>query len=96
MDPDIVRKKEYNGPAADIWAFGVILFILMTGKLPFFGEFEADLFRKIQKAKYMVPKDMSADGKNILRRIFNPDPLKRATARDLLTDDFFRARAGVV
>ena len=47
MDPDIVKKKEYNGHAADVWALGVILFIILTGKLPFFAEFEADLFRKI-------------------------------------------------
>ena len=47
MDPDIVKKKEYNGQAADVWALGVILFILMIGKLPFFAEFEAELFKKI-------------------------------------------------
>lgn len=47
MDPDIVRKQAYNGPAADVWACGVILYIIFVGKLPFFGEFEADLFRKI-------------------------------------------------
>jgi len=47
MDPDISRKKDYLGQASDVWSLGVILFILTTGKLPFFGEFEADLFRKI-------------------------------------------------
>ena len=70
MDPDIVKKKEYNGQAADVWALGVILFILMTGKLPFFAEFEADLFRKIQKAKYDAPKEMSTEAKNVFRKIF--------------------------
>jgi serine/threonine protein kinase len=47
MCPDIVKKVPYNGFAADIWATGVILYVILVGKLPFFGEFEADLFRKI-------------------------------------------------
>ena len=47
MDPDIVKKVPYNSFAADIWAAGVILYIIYVGKLPFFGEFEADLYRKI-------------------------------------------------
>lgn len=47
MDPDIVKKVPYNAFAADIWAAGVILYIIYVGKLPFFGEFEADLYRKI-------------------------------------------------
>ena len=47
MDPDLVRKQPYNGLAADVWACGIILYILLTGCLPYFGEFEADLFRKI-------------------------------------------------
>jgi len=47
MDPDLVRKQPYSGQAADVWAAGVILYIILVGKLPFFGEFEADLFRKI-------------------------------------------------
>ena len=47
MDPDLAKKMPYNGQAADVWACGIILYIILVGKLPFFGEFEADLFRKI-------------------------------------------------
>ena len=47
MDPDLVQKKAYYGHASDVWALGVILFIILSGKMPFFAEFEADLFRKI-------------------------------------------------
>ncbi len=47
MSPEIVAKKEYLGPAADVWACGVILFVLLTGSVPFKGTTEKDLFRKI-------------------------------------------------
>ena len=52
MDPEIAKKVPYLAFAAAIWAAGVILYIIYVGKLPFFGEFEADLFRKIQNGKY--------------------------------------------
>jgi serine/threonine protein kinase len=52
MDPDLTKKNHYNGHAADNWALGVILFIMVTGRLPYFAAFEADLFRKIQNAKF--------------------------------------------
>jgi len=47
MDPLLVKKQPYFGQAADVWACGVILFTLLTGRLPYLAEFEADLFRKI-------------------------------------------------
>lgn len=52
MDPDLCRKTAYSPFAADMWACGVILYIITVGKLPFFGEFEGDLFRRIQSGKY--------------------------------------------
>ena len=55
MDPSLAKKQPYLGHAADVWACGVILFTLLTGRLPYNAEFEADLFRKIQFAKYQYP-----------------------------------------
>lgn len=48
MSPELAQKRDYFGKPADIWALGVILYILLFGKLPFFAEFENDLYRKIQ------------------------------------------------
>ena len=55
MCPDMASKKDHIGAKSDCWALGVMLFILLTGKLPFFASFEEDLYRKIQSGKYKWP-----------------------------------------
>ena len=86
MDPDLVRKIPYNGQAADVWACGIILYIILVGKLPFFGEFEADLFRKIQSGKFTAIPSEIGDNKvrHLFKQIFEVDQSKRITAEKLL------------
>lgn len=85
MCPDIVKKVPYNGFAADIWASGVILYIILVGKLPFFGEFEADLFRKIQSGKYtQIPAEIGDHKvRSLFSSIFQVDSKRRFTATDV-------------
>ena len=70
-----------------------MLFILTTGKLPFFAEFEQDLYRKIKKAKYELPKTGSVELKDLIQRIFVVDPLKRITAAKILEHPWLAGHA---
>lgn len=85
MDPDLARKGPYSGMAADIWACGIILYIILVGKLPFFAEFEADLFRKIQSGKYTAfPAEVgSTKVRGLLSAIFQIDTSRRFTAEQV-------------
>lgn len=44
MAPEIVRKQNYRGPPVDIWALGVVIYNLATGRFPFKGSNDRDLF----------------------------------------------------
>jgi len=55
MDPDLVKKKKYSGQGVDVWALGVILFLLITGGVPFWGDNEAELYRRICSARFGLP-----------------------------------------
>lgn len=47
MSPEIASKRKYTGGPADIWALGVVIFVMLTGLFPFKGSSEKVLFRKI-------------------------------------------------
>jgi serine/threonine protein kinase len=47
MSPEIVGKKEYRGDKADMWACGVVMYLILTGYFPFKCSDEKGLFRKI-------------------------------------------------
>jgi MAP/microtubule affinity-regulating kinase len=47
MSPEIVSRKEYCGPPADVWALGVLLFAILCGSFPFRGSNDRELYRKI-------------------------------------------------
>lgn len=47
MAPELTQKREYDGKAVDMWALGVLLFVLLTGSFPFRGHSESELYSRI-------------------------------------------------
>ena len=79
MSPEIVQKKEYRGETADVWALGVMLFVMLTGYFPYKGATDEELYRKINSADY--PKhDLNKLAAHLLARIFTLEPEQRITA----------------
>ena len=70
MAPEIVSKKEYAGPPADIWALGVLLYALLCGCFPYRGANDKELYKKICTADCNYPDHLSVGVKTLLKRIF--------------------------
>ena len=47
MAPEILLKREHSGPPSDIWSLGIMLYMMLAGRVPFKGKNEKDLERKI-------------------------------------------------
>ena len=80
--PEVVSSKPYDGTQADVWSCGVILYVMLTGTTPFNYDRHNDirsLFRDITAARYSFPEGMSYEAKDLLQRIFVPNPKHRLT-----------------
>jgi serine/threonine protein kinase len=88
VSPEVLTCQPYDGAAADIWALGVVLFVMVTGTYPFQETRPAALFQKIQQASDAVvfPAHVSKSTCALIRQMLDRDPSHRPTAAALLED----------
>lgn len=84
-----VLKGKYN-QQCDIWATGVLLYILLCGYPPFNGKTESEVLRKVEDGLFSFPdqdwKNVSAEAKTLVRRMLAYSPSDRYTAEAALQD----------
>jgi len=82
--PEIIAGKKYNGSMSDIWSCGVILYSLVTGRLPFEDQNLPGLLSKIKKGKYTVPQYVPESVRDLIERCLVTDPAKRITLSEII------------
>ena len=86
MAPEIVTRKEYSGPPADVWALGILLYVMLAGVFPFRAPSDRELFKKIEKGIFSVPNHVPNGAKSLIHKILNIDPQKRPEACEIIQD----------
>uniref|UniRef100_A0A7S1TNU6 Non-specific serine/threonine protein kinase n=1 Tax=Erythrolobus australicus TaxID=1077150 RepID=A0A7S1TNU6_9RHOD len=91
--PEMVRKQGH-GPKVDLWACGVILYVMMFGMFPFFGLNDQEYLAEIDQG-LIFPNDMRDDvskhAKDLMHALLDVDPDRRFSAVDALRHPWFNA-----
>ncbi|KAG7884366.1 hypothetical protein KL938_002238 [Ogataea parapolymorpha] len=82
--PEIVSGLQYHGAESDVWSCGVILFALLTGRLPFDDENIRELLLKVQKGSYEIHEDLSPEAQDLIAQMLTVNPEARIKTRDVL------------
>jgi len=92
--PEVLEGKEY-GAEVDMWAVGVILYILLVGYPPFYSENQVVLFRQIINVQYDFNdkgwEDVSDSAKDLIRKLLVKDGAKRLTATQALAHPWLKS-----
>ncbi|KLO14368.1 Pkinase-domain-containing protein [Schizopora paradoxa] len=88
--PEIVNGRRYSGTSTDIWSCGVILFALLTGRLPFDDKNIKNLLGKVKNGRYEVPSFVQADAADLIRRMLVVDSERRITMAEILAHPYLQ------
>ncbi|XP_073727109.1 calcium/calmodulin-dependent protein kinase type II subunit alpha isoform X3 [Misgurnus anguillicaudatus] len=98
LSPEVLRKDPY-GKAVDLWACGVILYILLVGYPPFWDEDQHRLYQQIKAGAYDFPSPewdtVTPEAKDLINKMLTMNPSKRITAADALKHPWISHRSTV-
>ncbi|CAK1546559.1 unnamed protein product [Leptosia nina] len=88
--PELFEGRQYDGPKADIWSLGVVLYVLVCGALPFDGGTLSELRSVVVSGKFRIPYFMSQDCEHLIRHMLVVEPDRRLTLRSVARHRWLR------
>jgi calcium-dependent protein kinase len=90
MAPEVING--HYDSKCDIWSLGVIMYVLLSGEPPFFGEDDADTFELVKMGRYQMNgkqwDKVSVKAKNLINKLLTYDPKERISAEEALNDSW--------
>ncbi|XP_048847612.1 serine/threonine-protein kinase PLK3-like [Brienomyrus brachyistius] len=83
-----VWQMEGHGPESDVWALGCIMYTMLVGAYPFYGDTE-EIRQSVTQAEYILPKTLSSSARKLISWILQRNPQDRPTLDQILSHKFF-------
>eukprot|EP00124_Ichthyophonus_hoferi_P003337 Ihof_evm3s284 gene=Ihof_evmTU3s284 len=87
--PEIIRGMKYNGMLSDLWSCGIILYVMLTGSLPFEDENILKVLMKIKIGTFTIPSYVPSEVQTVLRKLLVVNPKKRLTRPSLSAQSLY-------
>ncbi|KAK9709731.1 Serine/threonine-protein kinase [Basidiobolus ranarum] len=82
--PELLSARAYTGPEVDIWSMGIVLYVLVCGKVPFDDKSMPALHAKIKRGYVEYPNWLSSECKHLLSRMLVTNPVERASMGEVI------------
>lgn len=88
--PEMIQGKKYNGLMVDIWSSGIVLYAMVCGYLPFEDKNNDKLYKKILSGHFEIPDRLSANCKDLIKKILKVNPKKRIKLDEIMKHPFLK------